>query len=180
MATPLFLASHMSTLHRFNLLSTCWRTLVAQPFRKTLEPFLVFPNELCSSLNRYKPDVIDVVENGIKKSKVGLIQSEKNWCVICINQNLFEMIGDFDEVFYPAYYEDSDYLYRMKLEGIRQDVDATLNPLIFRASQTYEKNPELVNQAMQNFAFDVGSPVISRAVGLIREAERAGGEIEYL
>jgi GT2 family glycosyltransferase len=119
-------------------------------------------NLLCNTIFQYNENALilnddiylgygtDVVENAIKKSKVGIIQSEKNWCVICINQNLFEMIGDFDEVFYPAYYEDSDYLYRMKLEGIRQDVDATLNPLIFRASQTYEKNPELVNEAMQN------------------------------
>jgi len=37
-----------------------------------------------------------------------------------------------------------------------------------------------VNQAMYNFAYDVGSPVISRAVALIREAERAGGEIDYI
>lgn len=119
-------------------------------------------NLLCNTIFQYNENALilnddvylgygaDVVEEAITKSKSGLIQSEKNWCVFCINENLFEMIGDFDEVFYPAYYEDSDYLYRMKLEGIRQDVDATLNPLIFRASQTYEKNPELVNEAMQN------------------------------
>lgn len=37
-----------------------------------------------------------------------------------------------------------------------------------------------VNEAMQTFASDVGSPVIKRAVALIREAERAGGEIDYI
>lgn len=37
-----------------------------------------------------------------------------------------------------------------------------------------------VSRAFENFAFDVGSPVISRAIGLIREAERAGGEIDYI
>ena len=57
---------------------------------------------------------------------------------------------DFDEIFHPAYYEDSDYLYRMKLLGIKQDIDSTLNPEIFRASQTFEKNPKLVNEAMKN------------------------------
>lgn len=37
-----------------------------------------------------------------------------------------------------------------------------------------------VSQSLQNFADEVGSPVIGRAVGLIREAERAGGEIDYI
>ncbi len=37
-----------------------------------------------------------------------------------------------------------------------------------------------VNQALQTFAHDVDNPVISRAVGLISEAERAGGEIDYI
>jgi GT2 family glycosyltransferase len=31
---------------------------------------------------------------------------------------LFEKIGYFDERFYPAYFEDGDFLYRMKLAGI--------------------------------------------------------------
>ena len=37
-----------------------------------------------------------------------------------------------------------------------------------------------VHHAFQSFADDVGSPVISRAISLIREAERAGGEIDYI
>ncbi len=37
-----------------------------------------------------------------------------------------------------------------------------------------------VNQAMQTFAYEVDNPVISRAVTLIREAEKAGGEIDYI
>jgi len=37
-----------------------------------------------------------------------------------------------------------------------------------------------VNQAMQTFAYEVNNPVISRAVTLIREAEKAGGEIDYI
>jgi len=37
-----------------------------------------------------------------------------------------------------------------------------------------------VGNAFQTFANDIGSPVIKRAVSLIREAERAGGEIDYI
>ncbi|MBX4196554.1 type II secretion system F family protein [Candidatus Pacearchaeota archaeon] len=37
-----------------------------------------------------------------------------------------------------------------------------------------------VNEALQNFSYDVDSPVINRAITLISEAERAGGEIDYI
>ena len=37
-----------------------------------------------------------------------------------------------------------------------------------------------VAQALHTFAYDVGSPVITRAVTLISEAEKAGGEIDYI
>lgn len=37
-----------------------------------------------------------------------------------------------------------------------------------------------VHRAFENFARDVDNPVITRAVSLISEAERAGGEIDYI
>lgn len=37
-----------------------------------------------------------------------------------------------------------------------------------------------VHRALQNFAYDVDNTVISRAIGLIQEAEMAGGEIDYI
>jgi GT2 family glycosyltransferase len=79
----------------------------------------------------------------------GLIQSHLNFSVILLQKGFFEFVGRFDENFYPAYYEDSDYLYRMKLLGVFQGVDAKLNPKDARVSQTYEKSPEFVNDAMK-------------------------------
>jgi GT2 family glycosyltransferase len=79
----------------------------------------------------------------------GLIQSHLNFSVILLQKQFFEFVGRFDEKFYPAYYEDSDYLYRMKLLGVFQGVDAKLNPKDARVSQTYEKSPEFVNDAMK-------------------------------
>lgn len=37
-----------------------------------------------------------------------------------------------------------------------------------------------VNYALQTFAHDLNNPVISRSVALMSEAERAGGEIDYI
>ncbi len=90
----------------------------------------------------------DVVNDAIYKSEVGIVQSAHNFSVLLISKKLFEEIGEFDEGFYPAYYEDSDYLYRLKLKGLRQEIDYTLDPVDVKVSQTYEKDPELVNKAM--------------------------------
>lgn len=91
----------------------------------------------------------DTVNSVIQKYEYSLVQSFVSWSVILISKYMYDYIGDFDEVFYPAYYEDSDYLYRMKLKGIRQDVEAELNPLTVRISMTQERDPELVNASMQ-------------------------------
>ena len=37
-----------------------------------------------------------------------------------------------------------------------------------------------VQTALRTFAEDVNNPVISRAIGLIQQAERAGGQIDYI
>jgi len=85
----------------------------------------------------------------IEMSEVGLVQSELNWSVILINKDLYEYIGEFDEDFYPAYFEDSDYMYRLKLNGLLHEVNHLLNPIEAKVSQTYEKAPDLVNLAMR-------------------------------
>lgn len=35
-----------------------------------------------------------------------------------LDAEIFEKVGPFDEAFYPVYFEDSDYRYRLKLAGI--------------------------------------------------------------
>lgn len=89
-----------------------------------------------------------VVEKAMAICQSGFSQSNFSWSVFLMHKEFFDFVGDFDEVFYPAYYEDSDYLYRMKLLGIRQDIDALLNPQDVAISMTYEKAPDMVNAAM--------------------------------
>ena len=90
------------------------------------------------------------VHMSMEMSEVGLVQSAYNWSVILINKDLYEEVGEFDEGFYPAYFEDSDYMYRMKLLGLHHEVNEILNPWDVKISQTYEKDPELVNLSMKN------------------------------
>ncbi len=39
------------------------------------------------------------------------------WAIFAETEKLHKEIGDFDENFYPAYFEDNDFHYRMKLKG---------------------------------------------------------------
>lgn len=54
-----------------------------------------------------------------------------------------------------------------------------LSPYVQKLSNQIELGIPL-NKAMQSFARDVDNPVVSRAVALISEAERAGGQIDYI
>ena len=111
---------------------------------------LGYDNALICNDDIYLGYGIDVVYAAIDNMKNGLVQSQFSFSVFILSWKLWSEIGMFDEIFYPAYYEDSDYLYRMQLHGIRQDLDYTLNPIIMAISSTREKAPELVDQAMQS------------------------------
>jgi hypothetical protein len=117
-------------------------------------------NYLCDEIfkdNDYALIVNDDVELGyglgevaelLKSVKFGFIQSELNFSVFLISKEFYKEVGRFDEGFYPAYYEDSDYIYRMSLLKRTRGISKKLNPINPRVSQTYEKAPDLVNKSL--------------------------------
>lgn len=66
-----------------------------------------------------------------------------NWSSFILRKSTFEKVGGFDENFFPAYFEDNDYCYRMLRAGITRDQDYFLNPQIYRNSMTIAKEPKL-------------------------------------
>lgn len=44
--------------------------------------------------------------------------TQLGWHCNCISQAMVQKVGYFDENFYPAYYEDTDYCYRFYLAGL--------------------------------------------------------------
>lgn len=54
-----------------------------------------------------------------------------------------------------------------------------LNPYVMKLSNQIEIGIP-VDKALRTFAKDVDSPVVKRAIALVREAEKAGGEIDYI
>ncbi len=45
-------------------------------------------------------------------------QSYFGWHFIAVARHTLEIVGEFDEGFWPAYFEETDYLYRMGLAGL--------------------------------------------------------------
>jgi GT2 family glycosyltransferase len=53
-------------------------------------------------------------------SKESVPESEHpNFSAFMLNRRCWETVGEFDENFFPAYFEDNDYHYRMRLAGLR-------------------------------------------------------------
>jgi GT2 family glycosyltransferase len=91
----------------------------------------------------------NVVQEAIETAPDLLITSYCSWSMFIMPKLIFDYVGRFDEEFYPAYYEDSDYMYRMKLKFMIHLPVEALNPEVFRISMTQERDPKLVNESMQ-------------------------------
>lgn len=74
----------------------------------------------------------------------------QDWCAFILPKKTYTKVGKFDDVFYPAYYEDNDYAYRMKLLGCKMFKIPFLNPYVYRASQTIEKDPTIKSGYIAN------------------------------
>lgn len=54
----------------------------------------------------------------LEVSPVTIIDGRYRWSLFGQRPEVTEKIGFYDEAFFPAYYEDNDYEYRLKLAGI--------------------------------------------------------------
>ena len=73
------------------------------------------------------------------------IVSEMGYCAFILPIKTYNKVGRFDKIFYPAYFEDCDYTYRIKLMDLNITKTSNLNPKIYRQSQTTIKDPSLLN-----------------------------------
>jgi GT2 family glycosyltransferase len=73
-----------------------------------------------------------------------------DWSVFLLPKKTFERVP-FDTNYYPAYYEDADAAYRMKMLKMTTYELPALNPRLFRRSMTMLKDPEVLGS---NFAMN--------------------------
>ena len=80
---------------------------------------------------------------------VPFINSLMNWCSFILTIDGYKEIGGFDESYFPNYFNDNDYCYRMRLLGLERLNTSFLNPVIYRNSMTIAKDPSLNNRFME-------------------------------
>ena len=93
----------------------------------------------------WKRDAEDI-EDFIMKNPADFYQGTGTWCCFVLPVDTWSKVGAFDEGFYPAYAEDNDYAYRMKLLNLNVVADPFFNPEIYRNSQTIAKDSSLNNK----------------------------------
>ncbi len=84
----------------------------------------------------------DFIEDFLSDNKHDLCITPLDLSVFILPKLTWELIGEFDEKFYPAYYEDTDYMYRMKLKGLRIVKTPHLIPAIHRDCMTSKADPD--------------------------------------
>ena len=82
--------------------------------------------------------------------RVPFINSYQNWCSFILRVDAWKQVGGFDTEFFPAYFEDNSFCYKMRLQNMERVHTFELNPLIYRNSMTIAKEPSLNNNFMRN------------------------------
>lgn len=80
-----------------------------------------------------------------------LVLHDGTWCSFMLPKVVFDLVGPFDEDFFPAYFEDNDYEYRVKLHPHTEiEIDDVLSPTLYRNSMTIKKDKTLNNNFAAN------------------------------
>jgi GT2 family glycosyltransferase len=77
------------------------------------------------------------------------LNSLMNWSSFILSVQGYKKIGVFDESYFPNYFNDNDYCYRMRLLGLERLNTSFLNPIIYRNSMSIAKDPSLNNRFME-------------------------------
>lgn len=91
----------------------------------------------------------DSLEDYVDDVGAGLYIGYKNWSMFIISYDTFVTVGEFDENFKGAYFEDNDYLYRCKQAGIIIEETELMNPETYHQSMSIRKDPTL-NENFEN------------------------------
>lgn len=84
---------------------------------------------------------------------MAFINSYQQWSAYVLTVQAWKEFGKFDENIFPAYFEDNDAHYRMKLLDMNMVYTEKLNPAIFRNSMTIEKDASLNENFLKNRSY---------------------------
>ena len=124
--------------------ATSWNLLIQKIFDLGHSHAIILNDDIYWGKN--KLDVLELLNH----HKDGFFLSEESFSVFIISKATWEKVGLFDQRFYPAYFEDMDYLYRMRIAGIKIYKSIQLNPQILRQSSSVSKDASLLRNKGQN------------------------------
>lgn len=85
----------------------------------------------------------DQVDEFIENNPTDFYVGTGTWCNFVLPRKTWNIVGEFDESFYPAYFEDNDYCYRIRMAGLQRINSEFFNPEVYRNSQTIAKDKSL-------------------------------------
>jgi GT2 family glycosyltransferase len=100
-------------------------------------------------LGRTEHEIKMVMRNN---QNADFINSFQNWCSYILTVDMWKKVGKFDEEFFPAYFEDNSFDYKMTLANAKKTWTSFLDPIVYRNSMTIAKEPTLNNRFAQNRA----------------------------
>ena len=117
-----------------------WNYLIGKAIVNDFKYFLILNDDVI--LQKDEAQIKQILSKGTSEHFY-LCRPFYNWSSFILTKKVYEKIGPFDENFKKAYFEDNDYMYRMRLAGVPIKYVDELNPDIYLNSQTIEKNPLL-------------------------------------
>lgn len=98
-------------------------------------------------LGRTEHEIRMVLRNSIDAD---FINSFHNWCCFILTIDMWKKAGKFDEEFFPAYFEDNSFDYKMSLVNAKKSWTSFLDPVMYRNSMTIAKDPSINNRFALN------------------------------
>jgi GT2 family glycosyltransferase len=113
---------------------------------------------ICNNDVEFLPGQLEQINCQATIDKVNVVKTHPGWCCFTIGSDVVEEIGLFDEAFYPAYFEDIDYIFRLNevdkkinvinVSPIHQNSSTTQSDLMLQEKMhpIFEKNEALFNE----------------------------------
>lgn len=136
------LSTNMSVIEMAENLGVAgsWNWLIKNAISNLYSDFLILNDDVI--LKKDESTISALIEQG-GQNTFHVCKTFYNWSSFILNRFIYEKVGEFDEAFKRCFFEDNDYSYRMILKGVNYQFQDSLNPDVFRNSQTIAKDPSL-------------------------------------
>ena len=122
-----------------------WNFLIKRAIEQGETNFLILNDDVI--LKKGEGVINDIIKSHNKENSnehhFYVCYESNHWSSYILNKSIYDKVGEFDENFKRCFYEDNDYAYRMKLNGVNYHIDQRLNPEVFLNNGSTIKDPNL-------------------------------------